>query len=277
MAKQLKLAFSKIILKSHGEKINLIDYSNKVLEKTKPEKLTRKSNTIVSFLDIKIKEINDQRILIGFYGYALGDKYKVIDPDKKTTSKQDYPIPPFQSEALFLILESGHIIFEEKSVSYIKPERIKDALETAFRAYNFEIPVKIDFLELSENIETMIEFIYSLNALVSIEFSNLRHSNPSEVSEYFDEATNAKIDNIVESSNAPNGIDRENEEFKNQINHVRKYGILRKSMGIDNDGFRIMELIENKIRLTVTLKDLEVDTKIYKMFEVFRQILDKLN
>ena len=214
---------------------------------------------------------------MGFYGYALGEKYKVIDPDKKTISKQDYPEPPFQSEALFIILESGYIIFEEKSVSYIKPERIRDALESAFRAYNFTNPVKINFLELSENIETMIDFIYSLKTLVSIEFSNLRHSNPSELSEFFDEATNARIDNIVESSNDLSGIDIENEEFQNQISHVRKYGTLRKAMGVGNDGFRIMELVENKIRLTVTLKDLEMDTKIYKMLEVFRQILNKLN
>ncbi len=209
MANQIRLAFGKIILKS-AESINLIDHSYNVLEKTSAKRLSIRSRTIISFLDYKIEEVKGVRCLMGYYGYAAGDNYPVIDPAKKTISEQKYIEPPFHSKALFLILESGYIIFEEKTESYIKPERIKEALESAFRAYAYEIPVIINFLKLAENLETMVEFVYSFKRLVSIEFSNLRHSNPSEVSEFFDEATTARIDNITESSTDPDGIDREN-------------------------------------------------------------------
>lgn len=277
MTRQLKLAFGKIILKPHDEIVDLLDYCYKVLEKIEPEKLNIKSNTILSFLDYNIEEINGTRFFMGFYGYAVGDKYKVIDRDRKTISKQDYPEPPFQSEALFLILESGDIIFEEKSESYIKPERIRDALERAFRVYEYRTPVKIRFLKLSENVDTIVEFINSLKKLTSIEYSNLKHSNPSEISKFFDQIVIARIDNIIETSNNPNGIDRENIEFLNQINHAKKYGKIRKAMGEAEDGFRIMELTEDEIHLTVTLKDQEVNTKILKMLDMFKHICEKLS
>lgn len=276
MANQIRLAFGKIILKS-PKSINLIDYSYNVLEKTIPHKLSIKSRTIISFLDYKIEEVNGFHCLIGYYGYAAGDIYPIIDTTKKTLSEQKYIVPPFQGKALFLILESGYIIFEEKTESYIKPERIKDALESAFRAYAYEIPVIINFLELAESLETMVEFIYSLNSLVSLEFSDLKHSNPSEVSEFFDEAVIARINTIAESSDDPAGIDRKNTEFKNQIAHVRRYGKLRKAGGLAGDGFRVMELVQDKIRLTVTLIDQEVETKISKMLEIFNQLLNKLS
>lgn len=276
MANQIRLAFGKIILKS-PESINLIDHSYNVLEKTSAKRLSIRSRTIISFLDYKIEEVKGVRCLMGYYGYAAGDNYPVIDPAKKTISEQKYIEPPFHSKALFLILESGYIIFEEKTESYIKPERIKEALESAFRAYAYEIPVTINFLKLAENLETMVEFVYSLRKLVSIEFSNLKHSNPSEVSEFFDEATTARIDNITESSTYPDGIDRENREFKKQIGHVKRYGKLRKVEGEAADGFRVMELVQDKIRLTVTLIDQEVETKITKMLDVFNQLLNKLS
>lgn len=272
----LRLAFGKLVLKSVS-KMDLIDHSYNVLEKTTATKLSVKSRTIISFLDYRIEEINGLRCLIGYYGYAAGENYPIIDPSKKTLSEQKYIEPPFQGKALFLILESGYIIFEEKSESYIKPEKIKDALESAFRAYAFEIPMTINFLKLTENLETMVEFVYSLKSLFSIEFSNLRHSNPSEVSEYFDEATIARINNIVESSTDPAGIDRENTEFKNQIAHVKRYGKLRKAEGLADDGFRVMELVQDQIRLSVTLVDAELETKVSKMLEVFNQLLDKLS
>lgn len=272
----LRLAFGRLVLKSLS-KINLVDHSFNVLENTNASRLSSKSRTILSFLDYKIEEVNGLRCLIGYYGYASGDNYPIIDPTKKTLAAQKYVEPPFQGKALFLILESGYIIFEEKSESYIKPERIKDALESAFRAYAYEVPVIINFLKLTENLETMVEFVYSLKSLVSIEFSNLKHSNPSELSEFFDEATIARIDTIAETSTDPAGIDRENKEFKNQIAHVKRYGKLRKAEGIASDGFRVMELVQDQIRLTVTLIDQELETKISKMLEVFNQLLNKLS
>lgn len=275
MSHQLRLAFGKIVMKPHEKEINIIDHSYSVLDKTKAERSNVKSSAIFSFLEIEIKEINGQRCLIGSYGYDLGKKYPVIT-DKKTISEQNYPEPPFQSKAIFIILESGYILFEEKTEQYIKPEKIKDAIESAYRAYAYEIPVTIKFLKLTENLDTMVEFVLSLKKLISIEFSNLKHSNPSEVSEFFDEATIARIDSITESSNDPKGIDRENQEFKKQLKHVRKYGKLRKAMGDAADGFRVMELVQDEIRLTVTLPDQEAGTKISKMIDVFKQILQKL-
>jgi len=275
MAK-LRLAFGKIITKKH-DKINLIDHSYNALEETNAVKLSRDSSTILSFLDVVIRDLNGLQCLIGYYGYALGDKYSIIDPDKKTISEQDYIKPPFKSKAIFIITESGFIIFEEKSESYIEPEKIRDALESAFRAYAIEKPITINLMELADDSNTMIEFINSLNKLTLIEFSNLKHSNPSEVSEFFDEATNARIDTIIESSNDEIGIDREHQEFKNQIAHTKRYGKLRRVEGIAVDGFRAMETAQNKIRLTVTVLDKEMDTKIQKMLAVFEQMRKKLS
>lgn len=274
----LRVAFAKLLLNTHGENVNLVDYSYLVLQNTKPEKISPGSSTIVSFLDIQIKDINETRCLVGAYGYALGDKYRTIDPANKTISKQEYPIPPFQGEAIFLLMESGYIVFEEKSSPYIEPEKIKDALENAFRSYAIEVPIKIQMLELSNTQELMIEFVQSLKKLFLIEFSNLRHSNPSEKSKFFDEASDARIDNIIESTTNPNGIDRDNDSFKNQISHVQNsYGKIRKAEGLDNDGFRAMELKEDKIRLTADVENQDSETKLKRMIGIFYQILSKLS
>lgn len=275
MAK-LRLAFGKIITKSSDE-FDLINHSYNALEETNAEELSKNSTTILSFLDVVIRDLNGLQYLIGYYGYALGNKYSIIDPDKKTTSEQDYIKPPFKSKAIFIIMESGFIIFEEKSESYIEPEKIKDALESAFRAYAIEKPITINFIELANDLDTMIEFINSLERLTLIEFSNLKHSNPAEVSEFFDEATNARIDSIIESSNDEAGINREHQEFKKQIAHTKRYGKLRRVEGVAVDGFRAMEMAQNKIMLTVTVLNREMDTKIQKMLAVFEQMRKKLS
>lgn len=276
MAAKLRLAFGKTIIKSSDE-INIIDHAYNALEETSATKLNKNSSTILSFLDIGIRDISGLRCLIGYYGYALGNKYSVIDHDKKTISEQDYIEPPFQSKAIFMIMESGFIIFEEKSEPYIAPEKIKDALENAFRAYAIEKPIRIILLELAENLDTMMDFINSLQKLTLVEFSNLKHSNPSEVSKFFDEATDVRIDTIIESSNNDVGIDREHQEFKNQVAHTKRYGILRRAEGVAVDGFRVMEIVEHKIKLTVTVLDQEIDTKVQKMLAVFKQIREKLS
>ena len=274
----LGVAFARLLLNAHGNEMNLVDYSYKVLQNTKPVKIAKDSSTIVSFLDIQVRDIEGVRCLVGAYGYALGNKYRTIDPNNKTISQQEYPIPPFQGKAIFLLLESGYIVFEEKSAQYIEPEKIRDALESAFRSYAVEIPVKVQMLELSKDQSTIIDFIYSLNKLFSIEFSNLRHSNPSERSRFFDEASNARINIIKESTTNPEGIDRENDLFKNQISHIQhSYGIIRRAEGIDSDGFRAMELKDDKIRLTVDIEDQDSDSKLKKMIGIFNQIRRKLS
>lgn len=274
----LRVAFAKILLNTHGKKVNLVDYSYTVLHNTKPEKISSSSSTIVSFLDIQIKDIKGTRCLVGAYGYALGDKYRTIDPTNKTISQQEYPTPPFQGEAIFLLMESGYIVFEEKSSPYIEPEKIKDALENAFRSYAIEVPVKIQMLELLNTQEVMIEFVQSLKKLFLIEFSNLRHSNPSEKSKFFDEASNARIDDIVESTINPDGIDRNNDLFKNQLSHVQNsYGKIRKAEGLDDDGFRAMELKDDKIRLTADVENQDSETKLNRMIGIFYQILSRLS
>ncbi len=58
---------------------------------------------------------------------------------------------------------------------------------------------------------------------------------------------------------------------------LKRYGELRKAEGEAADGFRVMELVQDKIRLTVTLIDQEVETKISKMLDVFNQLLNKLS
>lgn len=273
----LGVAFAKLSLNTHGNEINLVDYSYKVLQNTKPTKISKDSSTIVSFLDVQVRDIDGVRCLVGAYGYALGNKYRTIDPNNKTISQQIYPTPPFQGEAIFLLMESGYIIFEEKSAQYIEPEKIRDALESAFRSYAVEIPVKIQMLELFKDQNTIIDFIYSLNKLFSIEFSDLKHSNPSEKSKFFDEASNARIHIIIESTTNPEGIDRENNLFKNQISHIQNsYGKIRKAEGVDSNGFRAMELRENKLRLTVDFEDQDSDSKLKRMIGVFNQIRKKL-
>lgn len=274
----LGVAFARLLLNAHGNEINLVDYSYKVLQNTKPVKIAKDSSTIVSFLDIQIRVIEGIRCLVGAYGYALGNRYRTIDPNNKTISQQEYPTPPFQGEAIFLLMESGYIVFEEKSAQYIEPEKIRDALESAFRSYAVEIPVKIQMLEFSKDQSTIVDFIYSLNKLFSIEFSNLRHSNPSEKSRYFDEASNARIDNIKESTTNPEGIDRESDLFKNQISHIKNsYGKIRKAEGTDSDGFRAMELRDDKVRLIVDVEDQDSDSKLKKMIGIFNQIRRKLS
>lgn len=175
-------------------------------------------------------------------------------------------------------MESGYLIFEEKSSPYIDPEKIKNAFEHAFREYAFEIPVNIQMLELSNDLETMVEFVHSLKKLFLIEFSSIRHSNPSPRSKFFDEAADARIDNMTESTTNPEGIDRESELFKNQISHIQhSYGRIRRAEGQDNYGFREMELEQGKIKLTVVIENQETDTKIKKMLSIFSQIKDKLS
>lgn len=274
----LGVAFARLLLNNHGNEVNLIDYSYKVLQNTKPVKISKDSSTIVSFLDIQVRDIEGVQCLVGAYGYALGNKYRTIDPANKTISQQQYPIPPFQGEAIFLLMESGYIVFEEKSAQYIEPEKIRDALESAFRSYAVEIPVKVQMLELFKDQGTIIDFVYSLNKLFSIEFSNLRHSNPSERSKFFDEASNARIDTIKESTMNPEGIDRENDLFKNQISHIENsYGKIRKVEGVDSDGFRAMELKDDKIRLIVDVEEQDFETKLKKMIVVFNQLRRKLS
>ena len=274
----LGVAFARLSLNSHGNEVNLIDYSYEVLQNTKPVKISKDSSTIVSFLDVQVQDIEDVRCLVGAYGYALGNRYRTIDPTNKTISQQEYPIPPFQGEAIFLLMESGYIVFEEKSAQYIEPEKIRDALESAFRSYAVEIPVKIQMLELFKDQSTIIDFIYSLKKLFSIEFSNLRHSNPSEKSKFFDEASNARINIIKESTTNPEGIDRENDLFKNQISHIQNsYGKIRKAEGVDSDGFRAMELREDKIRLIVDVEDQDSESKLIKMIGIFNQIRRQLS
>jgi hypothetical protein len=218
MAK-LRLAFGTLYIITHETETDLINHTFKVLEKTSPHHISKESNTIVSFLDVSVKEYQNKKYLVGFYGYALGNTYKIIDSTNKTISEQKYPIPPFVSEAMFVLTEEGYFIFEDKAASYIEPKKIVDALENAYRAYAVEMPIKIKMLELADNTKTMIDFIFSLNKLISIEFSNLRHSNPSEKSKLLDDLTDARIDNLVESSSDFEGIDRNNTEFKNQIKH----------------------------------------------------------
>lgn len=274
----LGIAFAKLLLNNHGNKIDLIDYSYKVLQNTKPTKVSKDSSTIVSFLDVHVRDIDGIRYLVGAYGYALGNRYRTIDPTNKTISQQEYPIPPFQGEAIFLLMESGYIVLEEKSAQYIEPEKIRDALESAFRSYAVEIPVKIQMLELSKDQDTIINFVYSLNKLFSIEFSNLRHSNPSEKSKFFDEASDSRINTIRESTTNPEGIDRESNLFKNQISHIQKtYGEIRKAEGVDSDGFRAMEFKDDKIRLIVDVEEQDSEIKIKKMIKVFNQIRRKLS
>lgn len=274
----LGVAFARLLLNNHGNEVNLIDYSYKVLQNTKPVKISKDSSTIVSFLDVQVRDIEGVQCLVGAYGYALGNRYRTIDPANKTISQQEYPIPPFQGEAIFLLMGSGYIVFEEKSAQYIEPEKIRDALESAFRSYAVEIPVKVQMLELFKDQGTIIDFVYSLNKLFSIEFSNLRHSNPSERSKFFDEASNARIDTIKESTMNPEGIDRENDLFKNQISHIENsYGKIRKVEGVDSDGFRAMELKEDKIRLIVDVEEQDFETKLKKMIVIFNQLRRKLS
>ncbi|MGD9778901.1 hypothetical protein [Methanomethylovorans sp.] len=274
---KLTLAFGEVLLKTHGKALDLIDYTYKVLENTNPRKISKGSNTIVSFLDITRKKINGTKCLVGFYGYALGDTYQIIDPEHKTISHESYPTPPFAGKAMFVLLESGYLIFEEKTATYIEPLKIKESLESAYREYAVEMPVKIQMLELADSSNTMIEFVYALKRLISIEFSNLRHSNPSERSRYFDEATNSRIDNIAESTSNPAGIDRDSELFSDQISHIKhSYGKIKRAEGLDSKGLAVMESSEGTIRLTVTLENQEESTKIMKMLEVFKQISDKL-
>lgn len=274
----LGVAFARLLLNNHGNEVNLIDYSYKVLQNTKPVKISKDSSTIVSFLDVQVRDIEGVQCLVGAYGYALGNKYQTIDPANKTISQQEYPIPPFKGEAIFLLMGSGYIVFEEKSAQYIEPEKIRDALESAFRSYAVEIPVKVQMLELFKDQGTIIDFVYSLNKLFSIEFSNLRHSNPSERSKFFDEASNARIDTIKESTMNPEGIDREKDLFKNQISHIENsYGKIRKVEGVDGDGFRAMELKEDKIRLIVDVEEQDFETKLKKMIVIFNQLRRKLS
>lgn len=275
---KLKLAFGKLLINTHEKELNIIDHTFSVLEKTVPHQISKGSNTIVSFLDISVKEYQNRKYLVGFYGYAVGTTYKVIDSTNKTISEQKYPTPPFISDAMFVLTEDCYIMFEDKKSSYIEPEIIIEALETAFRAFAIEMPVKIKMLELSDDTKTMVDFLYSLNKLFSIEFSNLRHSNPSEKSKLFDELTDARIDHLVESSSNSEGIDRDNEEFKNQIHHVENsYGKIKKVEGTDSNGLSIMELRDNSIHLTLEIEDQEVETKLDKMIKTLAIIFEKLS
>lgn len=276
---QIRLAFGKVSIKSYNNiEINLIDYIYSALKASKPSKPTRKSSTILSFLDISIKVIDNHQYLMGFYGYALGEKYKVIDEDGKTIDEEIYPQPPFRSKALFLITDAGFLIIEEKTEQYIKPEKIRDALVRTIREFSLDFAVYVSFLKLAKDIETMIEFVKSLKVLTSIQFSNIRHSNPNEKSKFLDEASDARVDDLIESSKNFKGIDKENSEFiKNQIEHAQKrYAEIKKAEGLGIDGYRVMELVDESIRLTITVKDKTIDTIVIRMINVFNELLPKL-
>lgn len=275
---KLRLAFGRLLIITHDKELNIIDHTFNVLEKTVPHQISKGSNAIVSFLNISVKEYQNRKYLVGFYGYAVGTTYKVIDSANKTISEQKYPTPPFISDAMFVLTEDCYIMFEDKKSPYVEPKKIIEELESAYRAFDIKMPVKIEMLELSDNTKTMVDFIYSLNKLFSIEFSNLRHSNPSEKSKLLDELTNARIDDLVESSSNDEGIDRDNEEFKNQISHVENsYGKIKKVEGTDSNGLSIMELRDNNIHLTVEIKDHEVETKLDKMIQTLAIIFEKLS
>lgn len=248
------------------------------MKASKPSKPTRKSSTILSFLDISIKVIDNHQYLMGFYGYALGEKYKVIDEDGKTIDEEIYPQPPLRSKALFLITDAGFLIIEEKTEQYIKPEKIRDALVRTIREFSLDFAVYVSFLKLAKDIETMIEFVKSLKVLTSIQFSNIRHSNPNEKSKFLDEASDARVDDLIESSKNFKGIDKENSEFiKNQIEHAQKrYAEIKKAEGLGIDGYRVMELVDESIRLTITVKDKTIDTIVIRMINVFNELLPKL-
>lgn len=277
MSSQIRIAFGKISVVSYfNEKIDLIDHIFRALEISKPSNLSRESSTVLSYLDVSKRDIGNHQYVIGFYGFALGENYQVIDENGKTITEQKYPRPPFKSKALFLIQDSGYLILEEKTESYIKPEKIKEALEATIREYSLNFSVEIDFLKLAENI-TMREFIDSLDVLSSIEFSEIRHSNPNEKSEFLDEATNARIDNIIESSTDKKGIDKYYKEFLNQIAHAENYAIIRKAEGLIKGSYRVFELVKGNIRLTVNVEDNKINTKISKMITVFEELLPKLS
>ncbi len=280
MSIQIRLAFGKISIKPYGDtEINLIDHTFKALSTSKPSKLSRDSSTILSFLDISKKVFDDHQYLIGFYGYALGEKYQVIDEHGKTIADEDYPRPPFRSKALFLITDTGYLIIEEKTEQYIKPEKIKVALLKTIRAFSLDVAVDIRFLKLAKNVETMIEFVNSLKVLTSIQFSNIRHSNPNEKSRLLDEAADARVNDLIESSRDPKGIDRVQHEFiKNQLAHAQNmYADIKKAEGLGYDGYRVMESVEDSIRLTITVKDKKINTIIIKMINVLNELLPKLS
>lgn len=277
---EIRLAFGKISIKPYDNKeINLIDHISQALKMSKSHRLSRDSSAILTFLDTSIKVIDNRQYLIGFYGYALGEKYHVIDEYGKTITKENYPRPPFRSKALFLITDAGYIIIEEKTEQYIKPEKIKDALVKTIREFSLDFAVDIRFLKLAKNVETMIEFVNSLRVLKSIQFSNIRHSNPNEKSRFLDEAADVRVDDLIESSKDPKGIDREKHEFiTNQIDHAQKrYAEIRKAEGLGHDGYRVMELVEESIRLTISVKDKKIDSIVLKMIKVFNELLPKLS
>jgi hypothetical protein len=189
----------------------------------------------------------------------------------------NYPVPPFRGRARFLIDERGYVIIESMTSPAIQPEKVVDAIEAELRRFsNIEFSTSIEFLGLEENYESIVQFIMSLSSLREIEFTDLRHSNPSERSKYMDEAADQRVDTINHKSSDPNGIKRDHPEFQNELEHAKRYATISKAGGVTPEGYESMEMVQDELILTVQVESRDADHVVDRMVAVFHRVFQRL-
>jgi hypothetical protein len=222
---------------------------NDALLASRPATLKKGSATRFGFIPVageNYRSIDGH--IAGVYAYAQGSRYKTLSPKISRLTDVDYPEPPMRGGSVFVLNSKGDLAIQRHSNNYLYPDRVMERLQIAIRErYSDEWQAIVEPKRIGFGTTFVLDQVATFKVLSEIRISNLRQANPHPRSELLRRAYTMRVDTIDEISHHPDGIDRQSEEFQDQIEHAKNYGQVTSVRGTDLDAIQEVSIEEGEV------------------------------